>query len=757
MKIPAREYKAILFAVFVLAMLCITTNTQAQDQPGRPKVGIALSGGGSHGIAHIGVLKVMEEAGLYPDLITGVSMGSVIGSHYAIGYSLDSLQKALKAIDWNMMLSDKIPENKVIFQEKRYFFNSLISLPLGGRSITLPAALINGQQIDNMLNYYLWPAADIDDFSKMPLPFLCIGTDILTASKVVLNDGYLPKAVRGSMAIPSVFTPVWIGNKLIVDGGVIRNIAVSELREMGADIVIGSYVGFHPSPEEKMETVTNILRQVAMFTSHQDYEAEKRFIDILIEPGVNDLSSFVFDNVDTLVARGYRAALPFREEFARLADSLNRYGPRQQPENLLWKQIYVFDDIEVEGNVRTPGEKILGLLDVEPGELTTKEKLNESIELLYGKALFDKITYRIEPRGDSLILVIECIEKSPNMIYGSLHYDNALSSGMLLSVVFRNILQSGLTVNLDTYLGQYYKVNFAAQQYLDRNEKFAIAFNLNTDVTRMLQVSLNDETGAMTARDTRTGVSLNKRLGLNHMMNISGEYREMNMSPGYISPSKLRMLRYNYLSLSYNYMVNRLDNKHFPRTGVRLNFTGEVSKLSSGVIRTDTSRVTVRKDDTSDFSFDRFFTLHGDVKNYFPAGRNVTICLKAAGIFVTDNSPAFSANNFYLLGGIEEVSGRSIAVTGFHPLQIPVKRAAGVGLDASITLARDLYLSCHSDIFIMQEPGSVKDFSMLGGYGAGLGYMTIAGPIRIGIMHGIYKKELFYPPVKGFLSIGFRF
>jgi NTE family protein len=755
MKISLKVNEKYFFAVVALWMICVAISAQVSH--GRPKVGIALSGGGSHGIAHIGVLKVMEEAGLYPDLITGVSMGSVVGSHYSTGYSPDSLQNALKTLDWNMMLSDKIPENKVIFQEKRYFFNSLISLPLGGGSLNLPSGLINGQQIDNMLNYYLWPAANIDDFSKLPIPFLCLGTDILTASKVVHNKGYLPKAVRGSMAIPSVFTPVRIGDHLIVDGGVVRNIAVSELKEMGADIIIGSYVGFLPKPEESMESITNIMKQVAMFTSHHDYESEKALIDILIEPDVKDLSSFAFDNVDTLVARGYRAALPFKEEFARIADSLESLGTRPEPESILWKQIYIFDSIEVEGNVRTPEDKILGLLDIEPGEAVTKEKITESIELLYGKALFDKITYRIEPRNDDLVLVIECIEKSPNMIYGSLHYDNSLSSGLLLSLVFRNILSTGLTVNLDTYLGQYLKVNFNAQQYLDRYQKFALAFNLKTETTKMLQVTLNEETGATTGRDISAGISFNNRLGLNHMMSLSADYKTMNLSPEYISLSNIRRLRYNYLTASYNYRVNTLDNKYYPRSGVVLNLTGEISKLSSGVIRTDTSRLLVHEGDVSDLSFERFFTLYGDLRNYFSPGKNVTLCFKATGLFISENKTAFAANNFYMLGGIEQVSGRSIPLTGFHPLQIPVTRAAGLGLDSNITLVQDLYLSLHSDLFVMQEPGNNSGFSLLGGYGVGLGYMTIAGPIKIGMMHGIYNEELFYPPVKGYLSIGFRF
>lgn len=755
---PLNSYSATLKTLLVAGLITIVAfSANGQGTGKRPKIGVALSGGGSHGFAHIGVLKVMEEAGLYPDLITGVSMGSIVGSLYSMGYSPDSMQAALNTVDWDLMLSDNIPENKVVFPEKRYFFNSLISLPLSTGILNIPSGMINGQQIDNMLNYYLWPAADINDFSKMPVPFLAIGTDIITSRRVILDRGYLPKAIRASIAIPSVFTPVRIDSSLLVDGGVVRNIAASELKEMGADIIIGSYVGFVPHRAEKMESLTAIIRHVAFFTSRIDYESEKQFIDILIEPDTKEFSAFAFNNVDTLIARGYRAALPFRETFIRIADSLNRIEGRKVPENLLTKQIYKFDAIEVEGNSRVEKEKILGILDIKPGQLVTKENVNEKMELLYGKILFDKITYRMQPRNDSLVLVIECLEKPPSMIYSSLHYDNALSSGLVFSAVFRNIFATGMTINIDSYLGEYYRLRLNAEQFVDKNQRFSAAATFSTETTRMLQVSLKDETGTMLSRDIITGVALNKRIGLNHMVTIKADYQNLGLSPTYISPSGLRHLRYNYLAASYNYQVNTLNTKHFPRAGIVTHFSGSISKLLSGHIRTGEGRTIVRKESPNGMAFDRFFTLYGFVKQYLSPSRKLTLGLKATALFVSDSDSTFVRNNYFLLGGIESVSQRSIPVTGFHPMQIPVKKAGGVGLDANITLLNDLYITCHTDLFIVQEPGMVHQISMLGGYGAGLAYMSIAGPIKIGLMHGIYTKERYYSPLKGFLSIGFTF
>jgi NTE family protein len=246
-----------------------------QSVNARPKLGLALSGGGALGMAHVGVLKVMEEAGLRPDYITGVSMGSIVGAFYSLGYSADTMQLLFRTTDWDLILSNNVPENRVIFTEKRYFNNSILALPILSRKVMLPSGLINGQQIEKALSHFTWPAADINDFSKMPIPFLCIGTDLISTGKVVLKTGYLADAIRASMAVPSIFTPMKIDTAMLIDGGFVRNIAVSELREMGADIVIGSYTGFHRYDEPELQSVTGVLKQLGFFNSINDYARQK--------------------------------------------------------------------------------------------------------------------------------------------------------------------------------------------------------------------------------------------------------------------------------------------------------------------------------------------------------------------------------------------------------------------------------------------------------------------------------------------------
>jgi NTE family protein len=555
-------------ALFVLVVLLFPVRLMSQDTLVRPKLGLALSGGGAKGLSHIGVIKVMEEAGLRPDYITGVSMGSIIGGLYAMGYTSDSIARICKEADWDLILSDRIPENKIIFLEKRHFYNSIVSLPITRKKIRLPSALINGQQVENLLSYYSWSAAGIRDFSQLPIPFLCVATDMLTGKEVVFREGYLPDAIRASIAIPSVFTPIKIGTALLVDGGVVRNYAVTELREMGADIVIGSYTGFKRYDESHLESFDGVLKQIGFFTSLADYENEKKKTDILIEPDNKETATLAFKDIDSLIYNGYRAALPYKEKFRRLADSLNAIGPQQPMIPLPEKEYHVFDKIQVTGNKFTDEGEIIGVLDIKPGQKVDRELLSERIELLYGKAWFEKVKYRIIPRNDSLILEIDCIERPKAMIYGSLHYDLALGSGLLLSVGIRDLITPRSGIYAESYIGQFYRFRLSTIQFIDKSQKFGLEASFYLDNTRFPLIELGGETGPMLSKNYFTGLSISKRLSLNHFMSLSLRFENQNIITDYISVSHIERLSYDYLRLSYGYQANTLDTKHFPDEGI---------------------------------------------------------------------------------------------------------------------------------------------------------------------------------------------
>ncbi len=743
-----------------LVLLCALSSTlplSAQDAPVRPKVGLALSGGGAKGLAHIGVLKVMEEAGLRPDYISGVSMGSIVGGMYAMGYSPDSLASMFREYDWEAALSDRIDENRVIFLEKKHYFNSLISLPIARNKISIPSGLINGQLIESGMNYYFWPALTVTDFSQLPIPYLCVGTDIITAKKVVLTGGYLPDAIRASMAIPSVFTPVRIDTALLVDGGVVRNYAVSELHDMGADIVIGSYVSFRGIKEEDLESAYGILKQIGFLTSFADYEVQKGLTDILIEPKLPDVSTLSFNNPDSIISKGYRDALPYFEEFKRLADSLDAIGPQAPVRLLTDVDSYIFDRIEVIGNTTIGDDQIAGVLEIEPGQAVDRNMLAEGIELLYGKSWFEKVKYRVLPRNDSLILQIDCIERPQAMLYGSLHYDPALGSGVVINMSARDLLTPRSVINFDSFLGQYYRIRLAAIQFVDRSQKTGMEASFFADNTRLPLVRLRHQTGAMLSQNFVTSLSFSRRLSLNHMMSLSGSIENQHLIPDYLTTDQIRKLSYNYLKFNYTYQANTLNYKHFPDNGLVYCLSATTSGLLRGAVKVGTRRYVYDKEDDSSFSFERFYSARASFSTYASPSAKLTLNFGGEALIVTGADSVTSNNNLYYLGGLDAVTDRSVTAVGFHANQIAVRSLAGVRFGGDFEVLDDLYLRAIANIFAIREPDRITGFSLIGGYGLGISYMTIAGPITIGLMHGIYDRELLYKPVKGYVSAGFSF
>lgn len=708
-------------------------------------------------MAHVGVLKVMEEAGLRPDFISGVSMGSIVGGMYAIGYCPDSLYKIFKATDWNYILSNDLPENKVVFTEKHNFKNSLMSLPITPKKVMLPSGLINGQQIENMLSFYAWPAADINDFSKLPLPFMCVATDIISTKIVDLKKGYLPETMRASMAVPSIFTPIKIDTSLLIDGGVLRNIAVSELKEMGADIIIGSYTGFHRYKEEDLQSAAGILKQIGFLHSVIDYSNQKKLLDIVIEPNLKDYSSTVFTNVDSIVQRGYRAALPYKNYFRKLADSLNLLGNQKTPEYILEKQHYAFDKIEVRGNKVYSDDQILGVLDIKPGEQVNKYLLTEKIELLYGKSWFEKVNYKVESRNDSLILVIACNEREKAVVYGSVHYDNIIRSGIILNVSLKNLISTKNMIDIDAFIGQYYRFRFNFTRFIDRNQELGLSVNMNADNTLLPVVELKGETGQFLNRTYNWGVSLNKMIGLNAMSVFSANIESFNLIPDFISVNKLKRVTYNSYSFGYNYLTNSIDRKYFPNRGTLSDIGVNTTKLLSGRVKTSQYERRYDRDFPDDFQFRRTYSIKGSIKHYFSPGRKVSFSIGANLLYSYYADTALSHNNYYFAGGIAEVTKRSLPMAGFHSNEIPVESFASIGLNTDIEFMRDLHLEILTNGGAAQETGPERTMTFLGGYAFGLGYMSIIGPVRVGFMQGFSSRERYYNSLKGYISLGFCF
>src|SRR5690606_32518960 len=274
-----------------------------------PKVGLVLSGGGAKGLAHIGALKAIEEAGIRVDYIGGTSMGAIVGSLYAAGYSAKQLDSIFRVTNFDVLLQDQIPRSSMSFYEKRNFETYIGTLPFDNFKVSLPTSLSKGQNLYNLLTKLFFNVEGISDFNKLPIPFFCMATDVETGEPIKINQGYLPRAVAASAAIPSFFEPVPYQGKVLVDGGVVNNYPVDEVIAMGADIIIGVDVQDSLLKRDKLNSATDVLVQINYYNTINAMSEKLKKTDVHIKPNITGFDILSFGKGKEIIQSGYQAAI----------------------------------------------------------------------------------------------------------------------------------------------------------------------------------------------------------------------------------------------------------------------------------------------------------------------------------------------------------------------------------------------------------------------------------------------------------------
>ncbi|PCH49098.1 MAG: hypothetical protein COC22_07155 [Flavobacteriaceae bacterium] len=246
------------------------------------KVGLVLSGGGAKGFAHVAVIKVLEEAGVRIDYIGGTSMGAIIGGLYASGYNGNQLDSILKSINYKEILSGGLPRKSKPFYEKENGEKYVLVLPIKKRKIGIPAALSGGQNLLNLLTRLTQQVNNTHDFNKLPIPFLCVATNLENGKQEVLRNGFLPLAMKASGSFPTLLAPVEINDKLLTDGGIVNNFPAKEVKEMGADILIGVDTQSGLVRKENLDSAVKILNQIVGFQVSKKGKEKRNYLKTLI-------------------------------------------------------------------------------------------------------------------------------------------------------------------------------------------------------------------------------------------------------------------------------------------------------------------------------------------------------------------------------------------------------------------------------------------------------------------------------------------
>ncbi|MFS4415859.1 patatin-like phospholipase family protein [Maribacter sp. 2307ULW6-5] len=728
---------------------------------GGKKVGVVLSGGGAKGLAHIGALKVIEEAGVQVDYIGGSSMGAIVGALYAAGYSASELDSLFRALDFVNIIEDIQPRSAKTFYEKRSSERYALTLPFNKFKVSAPSAFSGGQNVYNELVRILYPVKDIRDFSKLPIPFICMATDVETGEEVLLDQGYLPEAIMASGTLPSLFEPVYMNGRVLIDGGVVNNYPVERVREMGADIIIGVDVQHGLADRDALDSATEILLQINNYRTVAQMVEKAAQTDIYIKPDIAAYSVLDFGQIDQIIQNGETAAREQLSELKRLATDKgvskpSITAPKMQDSIIINRLILEGEDTDrgfVKGKLR------FGL-----GQPVTFTKLNQGMANLAATNNFRTNRYKLTSNGMGNDLVMRLAESpTKSLLRLGVHYDDLYKSAALINYTTKGLAAKNDLISLDLVLGDNLRYNF--QYFIDKGSYWSFGINSryndfteelnydiitgNFDVPALLNVNtinldVVDLTNQMYVQ-TLLQEEFAFTLGVEHkfLKYSTRTLGDLETNPGDLTidgtNGRTIFERSHYYSAFGQLVLDTYDDKFFPSKG--LLFEGDFHYYLF----------------SSDFNenFKDFSVSKARLGTAFPLAKRLSLNVETEGGFKLGTSSVTSFD--FVLGGFgAALINNFIPFYGYDFLSLPGNSFVKAHARLDYEFAKDNHLlfaanyaNVEDDIFRTGEWFTAPNFS---GYAVGYGWESFIGPVQL-----MYSWSPEANNNNIFISVGFWF
>lgn len=605
-----RPFTAALAAAAFLTCLLFTVPCPAQtaeETPalqraaGRPKVGLVLSGGGARGVAHVGVLKVLEELRVPVDFIAGTSMGSLVGGFYASGLTPDEMEKRIAAIDWGAVFRDDPARQDIPWRQKRDDFSDLFGLELGFRDgkFLIPLGTVAGYKFEFLMTEFVGLELGRSErsFDSLPIPYRAVAMDLESGDAKVFDRGYLVKAMRASMSIPAAFAPVEIGGRLYVDGGMVRNLPVDVARKAGCEVIIAVNLGTPPLRRDQITSSASVALQAINLMTEQNVKASLAELtdrDILIDliPGLGDFSSSDFNGAMKTIPIGMKAARAVEERLKALSVGEADYRIWQEsraarrPGELIVTDFRVADTMQrvnpevIEAEISQAPGRLEARLEERRGEQTQLANLHRNLETVYGRGDFERLDYRLQELGDRKIVEVEGVEKSwgPHYIKFGLGYasdfgdEQRFSASLMHRMTWLNSL--GAEWRNDLTVG--YESSFHTEFYQPFTRRVGVFAAPWIDVrqNRINYYIGDDWIGEYKVNTLRGGLDLGLqgRLGEVRAGFFAGQM-ETDANFGILSTGSSRLVpefKRRQAGWMGRLVVDQLDSASFPRTGYLL-------------------------------------------------------------------------------------------------------------------------------------------------------------------------------------------
>ncbi len=733
-----------------LCLIVLSGSCFAQEVP---RIGLTLSGGGAKGLAHIGILQAIDSAGLRVDYLTGTSMGSIMGSLYAAGYSGKDIEKIIRKLDWNALFSGRPSLRNVNIDEKTEVDNYAIELPVEDRKIKFYSGIIEGQELWLKLQELFLPMYDVKDFSKFSIPFKCIATDVSTGKAVVLDSGEVVSAIRSSMAIPSVFTAIDYNDTKLVDGGLVRNFPVKDVRDMGANYVIGVNLSQGLQPAKDLHTAVDVLYQIGFYKDADDFENQRALCDVYIEPPVRDFSAASFGSADSLIKIGKKVGDEFYPVFKKLADSLKSIDPTYTTVKArLPKTNYIIvDSIAIRGLRRTTKTSFLNRLNLEAGQAYNGNDVAEAVRKVFGSQNYKRVAYHWQPATPGHAqLIFDVIENPLTYLKAGIHYHTFSNVALIAAIESKNLLFDRSKTTAKLNLSENIRV------LLEHNQTFGRADNNN------LIVSFNHErlpfpiyqdfrqTFLYRSAFSKFDIRLQHNFKFHSAFGIGSSFEDFSLKPK-ISDSEFKSGN-NYLDSYLYYVRNTLNQKYFATEGMRIYAkVGHVylQKPDDDIFDFDPKTAT-----GDSVTFDNYQQIRLKVEHFKPINPRVTLLTQFN--FGANLNYDGAYLNFYGVGGINDFLRNQITFIGLNEYQVNTNSIGTLMLGFQYEPVKNFYGIARANIgiydFAGKETSTLNKQNFLSGYGLTAGYDSGIGPITISIMYSDQVDRLF-----GYVNIGFHF
>ncbi|WP_345275592.1 patatin-like phospholipase family protein [Litoribaculum gwangyangense] len=741
----------IILTLFLLVFISAKgqNDTLVKDEP---KVGLVLSGGGAKGLAHIGVLKVIDSLGVKIDYVAGTSMGAIIGSLYASGYTGKQLDSIFHEIDFDTIINDDLPRSSTAFDERANMEKYAIKLPFNDFKIKLPSALSRGNNTYSLLLKLMLHVNEVNDFSKLPIPFFCIATNVETGKQVILDKGNLTQSVMASGALPSLFQPVVINDEVLIDGGVVNNYPVDELRSKGMDIIIGVDVQHGLSTREELASALDVLIQINNFRTINDMKTKVNKTDVYIKPNIKDFNVVSFDEGTDIIKEGKYAALSELNVLMGLTKRAKTETPKLKPKVI---DSLTINGISVNGNEKYTRAYVLGKLKLKNNEKISYADFKKGINNLVATNNFGSFEYQLKNSKDKTgyDLITNLKESQVNTFLKlGVHYDDLYKSAALVNLTKKRLLFNNDVTSLDIILGDNVRYNF--EYLIDKGFYWSIGLNsrynqfnknisaqLLLDDNQITSTGLNKIDSKLTDQTNQFYLQTLFRRDFALSMGIEHKRLEIKSETlsGNNSEDEFFFEKTDYISLFGNLKLDTYDNKYFPKKGVYFNGNLHIYLYASSFNQT----------------FENFSIAKADIGYAFSLSNKLAFNLATHGGFkIGDDST--NTLDFALGGYGNNLINNFIPFLGYDFISL----TGNSFVKASFLVDYEIYKNHHitaeanwanidDNIFDSGEWFTLPDYR---GYAMGYAVNTFLGPVQAKFSYSPEQKKSFW-----FFNIGFWF